>query len=283
LAQAIWAQTRVGICQLSCILNALCTMSLAPGCSAMWVRDILERDARRDEMARSRFRQFDANVNGVLEWSEVCSMVADLCRFLGIEKPSPEKLKVVFDAFDKNRDEVFSEAEFLGFFQAVLKSALPQLEEIDKGVNEEITKENEENWKKAEAAAKAEVEQKKLEAEQSLIGARTFKHQNKYRENNVIDSTERTELMLKTNGTATLHDDNRSNDDRSDACFWGSDKVYEGKWREEGHGDVVVEFGDSGSMRVSIHNSTAKIARSDIKTIFKDLDNATTNDRRSAS
>merc|ERR1719174_611948 len=84
-----------------------------------------------EQFCGSYFRKHDANGNGVLEWNEVVALTRSLCENLGTIVPGDDKLRKVFVVFDKNSDQVLSNAEFMGFFRALLKASLSHLEQVD--------------------------------------------------------------------------------------------------------------------------------------------------------
>lgn len=91
----------------------------------LWVQHLLDSNYTRHQLAKARFKQFDANGNGVLEWTQLCNLTLALCEQMGIAQPANDKLRVVYDEFDKNQDGVLSEDEFQAFFKTVLKASLP--------------------------------------------------------------------------------------------------------------------------------------------------------------
>merc|ERR1740123_1529337 len=108
---------------------------------AAWIKNLLTNARCFEQVCGLRFREFDANGNGVLEFTELLAMIADLCPFLRIEVPEESKLKAAFDTADKNHDGVLSKSEFPPFFRAFLKEAVPaadrwEVDEVERGENE---------------------------------------------------------------------------------------------------------------------------------------------------
>eukprot|EP00475_Leptophrys_vorax_P033231 TRINITY_DN51_c0_g1_i1.p1 TRINITY_DN51_c0_g1~~TRINITY_DN51_c0_g1_i1.p1 ORF type:complete len:154 (-),score=39.80 TRINITY_DN51_c0_g1_i1:171-632(-) len=62
-------------------------------------------------------------------------------------------------------------------------------------------------------------------------------HSNSYYEDRVYYGSITTKLTLKSNGEVELVVDDRGNDDRSDACFFGSLVVFKGTWTAGGSDD----------------------------------------------
>mmetsp|Transcript_92295 Transcript_92295/g.261289 ORF Transcript_92295/g.261289 Transcript_92295/m.261289 type:complete len:196 (+) Transcript_92295:84-671(+) len=98
---------------------------------AVWVRNLLDSGSTRQQLATTRLRKFDANGDGVLDWTELCNLTFDLCELTGIAQPADERLRVVYDKFDKNHDGVLSEEEFQAYFKMFLRSILPQVEQAE--------------------------------------------------------------------------------------------------------------------------------------------------------
>ena len=59
-----------------------------------------------------------------------------------------------------------------------------------------------------------------------------YYHGNNYREDNVIDLSYKTQVEFKAKRKVTLVNDTRSNDDRSDACSYGSLTTHTGTYKK---------------------------------------------------
>lgn len=188
----------------------------------------------------------------------------------------------------------FMKAEPIWLEKLVAKGVW-QKEEVDR-LKEELLRDEE--AKVAAAAAYA-------------AARRTFFHANYYREDNVIDLNEKTEIVLNEDGTVVINDDDPGNDDRSDACFFGGYTQYTGTWQQSSgqlivdgkwvgdiqqlSGEIVIvvkskrvtsqrgggpKISDSNyTVQVSIGSGTAQIIEG-LKTIFTTLDNKTGNEKR---
>lgn len=94
-----------------------------------WINTLIANPRVLQENCGARFHEADVNKDGFLQWSELCELCADLSSFLGIDAPREEKLRIVFDKFDKNHDGKLSPEDFRNLFEAFLKSSLAHLRE----------------------------------------------------------------------------------------------------------------------------------------------------------
>jgi len=92
--------------------------------AAAWAAGLLNDRPTCDAAAESKFRQFDANRNGLLEWSECVRLGAHLAALLGLEAPHQAKLHSAFAAFVRSTPGRLSEREFARFFPALVRGLL---------------------------------------------------------------------------------------------------------------------------------------------------------------
>lgn len=149
-----------------------------------WARQLLESiPTCRQRAARERFQKFDVSRTGTLSLEELVALTADLCEFLGLDQPEAGKLRTLFDRCDKNHDAVLQEQEFVKFFEAYLKFALPRLDVIERKTEEDYiedqakvtndAKEVYERWleSKAGKAHLLEIHEKERVAREAAEGA----------------------------------------------------------------------------------------------------------------
>ncbi|CAE8674495.1 unnamed protein product, partial [Polarella glacialis] len=87
------------------------------------VQTLLTSAAMFSHICKENFRKFDANHNGVLEWTEILLLVNALYENFGLKQPREGFLKSFFEANDANKDGVLSEKEFKIFFEHFLRHA----------------------------------------------------------------------------------------------------------------------------------------------------------------
>lgn len=87
------------------------------------VATLLSSPAMFSHLCKEEFRKFDANQNGVLEWSELTALASALCATVGLERPREGTLRTFFEAVDSDQDGVLNEAEFQLFFERFLRYA----------------------------------------------------------------------------------------------------------------------------------------------------------------
>jgi len=89
-----------------------------------WVSMLLSNPNVFKQTCKDRFRKFDVNRNGYLDWQEVVSLVTSLSKKLGLEAPTEKCLRsFFFDTTDENKDGKLSEKEFTKFFESFLRYA----------------------------------------------------------------------------------------------------------------------------------------------------------------
>lgn len=97
---------------------------------AEWARSVLSDPGRRDQVCRSKFQQFDANQNGMLEWPECIALIADLAALLQVAAPGEARLLPAFRSCSRSGREALQEHEFERFFKGVLRAMLEHLEQV---------------------------------------------------------------------------------------------------------------------------------------------------------
>lgn len=89
-----------------------------------WVSTLLSNPHVFKQTCKDRFRKFDVNRNGYLDWPEVVSLITSLSKKLGLEAPTEKCLRsFFFDTTDENKDGKLSEKEFTKFFESFLRYA----------------------------------------------------------------------------------------------------------------------------------------------------------------
>eukprot|EP00475_Leptophrys_vorax_P033235 TRINITY_DN51_c0_g2_i1.p1 TRINITY_DN51_c0_g2~~TRINITY_DN51_c0_g2_i1.p1 ORF type:complete len:154 (-),score=40.67 TRINITY_DN51_c0_g2_i1:42-503(-) len=81
-------------------------------------------------------------------------------------------------------------------------------------------------------------------------------HSNSYFEDRVYDGSNVTKLTLKSNGEVELVVDDRGNDDRSDACFFGSLVVFKGTWTSGGSDEADKKYSLHLTSKTEMPNHT---------------------------
>jgi len=89
-----------------------------------WVSTLLSNPHVFKETCKDRFRKFDINRNGYLDWPEVVALITSLSKKLGLEAPTEKCLRsFFFDTTDENKDGKLCEKEFTKFFESFLRYA----------------------------------------------------------------------------------------------------------------------------------------------------------------
>eukprot|EP00747_Dinoflagellata_sp_TGD_P035582 gnl/TRDRNA2_/TRDRNA2_137957_c0_seq1.p1 gnl/TRDRNA2_/TRDRNA2_137957_c0~~gnl/TRDRNA2_/TRDRNA2_137957_c0_seq1.p1 ORF type:complete len:366 (+),score=93.01 gnl/TRDRNA2_/TRDRNA2_137957_c0_seq1:117-1100(+) len=107
-----------------------CGVSTSGGTSAgtAWARNLVNNPGVVATVAAQRFRKYDIDSSGFLEWGEVPALIQELCQCLGTSEPDDEMLRGVFESNDTNADGKLDEQEFVGFFRQFLSFQLQQLD-----------------------------------------------------------------------------------------------------------------------------------------------------------
>jgi len=70
-----------------------------------------------------KFKKYDKNGDGVLNWDEVVVLAGSLYNKFALERPPDSVLRAFFEATDENGDGVLSLTEFRQFFESFLRHA----------------------------------------------------------------------------------------------------------------------------------------------------------------
>mmetsp|Transcript_10244 Transcript_10244/g.16708 ORF Transcript_10244/g.16708 Transcript_10244/m.16708 type:complete len:397 (+) Transcript_10244:51-1241(+) len=85
------------------------------------VRTLLSSPVMFKHACKEKFKRFDANGDGVLEFDEIKDLTTALYDEFGLEVPPEGTLRAFFYATDENQDGVLSEREFRKFFEMFLR------------------------------------------------------------------------------------------------------------------------------------------------------------------
>lgn len=87
------------------------------------VRTLLSSPVMFKHACKEKFKKFDKNGDGVLEFEEVRDLTTALYEEFGLQVPPEGTLRAFFYATDENQDGVLSEREFRKFFEMFLRYA----------------------------------------------------------------------------------------------------------------------------------------------------------------
>lgn len=178
--------------------------TLSPGA---WIKNLLTNARCFEQVCETRFREFDSNGNGVLEFPELIAMIANLNRSLGIGAPVEGNIRVAFDTADKNHDGVLSISEFTPFFRAFLKEAVPAAERKEVDEVERLEAERRAAREALEAEAQRLVEShngKLVIAEFDVVQMKT----NEVENHTVVSETKEGALAFASVATAERQKEN---------------------------------------------------------------------------
>lgn len=85
------------------------------------VSTLLSSPAMFKHACKEKFRRFDINGDGSLEWNEIRQLVSALYEEFGLQPPAEGTLRAFFIANDENKDGVLSAKEFRKFFEMFLR------------------------------------------------------------------------------------------------------------------------------------------------------------------
>lgn len=90
----------------------------------MSIKDILNDEAKLNEVAKLAFDGVDTDKSGFVDEKELETLMKTMASDLGIQPPSPKEIKEAFDAMDTDKNGKITLGEFKALVRQILELML---------------------------------------------------------------------------------------------------------------------------------------------------------------